>query len=1271
MRLLSRSQYWLLAIALGMLLGLQQAALSRELSIMGGRPSEGLAKVLARTGWQLGPNTQKAEALLVLSAALSEQEKRSILGEAEKILQEGKLLILSIGKNPENCKVLEELLPVNLWSASLQDLVRGPCGLLPSREGLRYGLNGIRLCSRYDLHLPYSPMEAGEQRYQFKKMHKSLQNTDWRILAKTDSEGQLPAIVEGRYKNGKVIVVGFDLNEESLLREAGTENLLSSLLSIPTGGRSPGPSTYQVPLKISIDRHQEKQLRLKIKNEGEKTEKAVLSYKVSSFDNSLLNSESVDFELPAHSQKEIQLIEKDNFQSPVNIKLVSEENNYRVIDAAILSADRNHLYAETRAIVDKNPALLLNIIGEDLRDDPQLKSFPDRETGNGLEISGSAPVYQRIYFDDSKAALKVRLSNRLHNIAPLAKVLDKNWPANPSSTGLNDGCYAHGSRGYLLKPEAYGAWSGRSARTQELELEWDSPVIFAGQEIHAQTPFRTWDRSNPKCYELFTKTSANTVNKILSVEKAEYINGRKQDLFPPVRSKTCSIKISNLDEKADLEPRPSNNQRFNCSITEWQVLGWPDEQADTSISGKLRAFLKDSSSVERKEIFSELIELPAHSQCERSLSLPAKSGFRTAVLEIEFQGNNGSTNTCSFPLLFIPRGKAKIQKNPPTALGLFCEPGFSEFLNFGIGTKEDTKGWVGADNGIWAATHGFMEEGRTRLDLPERMFSTATPFSHYSTPWRDFHNGQYFWQWAGTRLLNDCQAGRFKTGSKIHLFLSDRWNGLDAGQAFAWSEFIRFDKYLRTNKGQGLKGRSRGQICAEICNKYGDVWQKWQMNTYADQLLAIKEKLASKGFDFSVSTHGSFPLAGGELGKKFASTHKACGIDLFWELQKEDLYSSLGKRLGLLAANSDYVSGAYNEWGYNSAVLSNSHWFNASGSVESSRRQWLSTYLSGRVAADSEFHPLVEYGFYSQTGFGAKNNLSDWQNYYDTMRLCSLLRPSQAAGFGLLAAWETQERNLGPKLGAAGIGLYARQGKMQLDDMAGRIYASLVKNGLPLDFVASVANLSNWKRTNPLVLTEAFTLNNSDLQILRKLNKAGTPIIAFFEDLEKPGEAPEFFGTKIVNGVVIPLQNSREFTLKKGIRAFVPKIEKNEGARILIQISFRDFGPDKAKEILPLLNEFLPRRTCCEETGLVLNEICAFEHEFISVANQTDENRLIHLKIPLKDQNSSRDAVFKLINVLSGEQMKATQSKEELRAEVPLAACDACLLVIEKAEKSK
>ncbi len=332
-----------------------------------------------------------------------------------------------------------------------------------------------------------------------------------------------------------------------------------------------------------------------------------------------------------------------------------------------------------------------------------------------------------------------------------------------------------------------------------------------------------------------------------------------------------------------------------------------------------------------------------------------------------------------------------------------------------------------------------------------------------------------------------------------------------------------FDAYLRKTTGRGLAGRSRAQIDKEITAQYSDVWQKWQMNRYADGLLAIQRRFAERRINFTVTTHGSFPLVGGELGAKIAQTHIASGTDVFWELRNEDLYQSLGYRFGLIAANPDYESGAYNEWGWTNSTLNNPHWFGYTGANEPARRQWYATYFEGRVTSAGAFEPLTTFGFYAQGSPGPKMTDDDFKTYYRVQRLVTKIRPEKPAGLGLVVSWNEQLRHLGPQAGALGVGVYAAKGFPQIDQLAGEAYQHLIKNGVPISFFASTDSLKNWQGTNPLIVVDGATFSPSEIADLARLNRAGAPIVSIGSGLEATSDGAAFFGLTMRDGTFSPL----------------------------------------------------------------------------------------------------------------------------------------------------
>ncbi|RMD81561.1 MAG: hypothetical protein D6820_04930, partial [Lentisphaerae bacterium] len=363
--------------------------------------------------------------------------------------------------------------------------------------------------------------------------------------------------------------------------------------------------------------------------------------------------------------------------------------------------------------------------------------------------------------------------------------------------------------------------------------------------------------------------------------------------------------------------------------------------------------------------------------------------------------------------------------------------------------------------------------------------------------------------------IHNMLRGKWKNrGKKIHIIGSDRWNGISIGKTWGWGEFIAFDQYLRRKLGRGLQGRTRREIVKEISSRYGDHWQRWQLERYADHLIASQEKFREHGLSMTFETHGSFPFAGGELGRKLARTHIGVGTDLFWELRRQDLYWSLGTRFAVVAVNPDLRSGAYNQWGWVNSEL-NRYWFANSGSVEPARRQWYSTYYAGRIDLRGEFQPYHVFGFSSQGGHSTQFTRTDIRYYTRTVNLMTQLRPEQVTGHGIVVSWALQERRMGPRLGRQGFGLYPEDRWQPVDTTMGHVYHRLVKQGVPISFVTSTHALKSWQGGKPLIIVDGFNLDAWEFDHLERLNARRTPVFAIgAPDDSDHSRALQFFGLR-------------------------------------------------------------------------------------------------------------------------------------------------------------
>jgi hypothetical protein len=1072
----------------------------------------------AQIGDSAGAIPQDAEVVLCSSTALRhmrEPGKSEANSAFEACLKQGGSVIFYVPDNGESFKAIEDLLPVNVWSIETNQVRRGDTGAVaPQGSPLAAAMNtaGFHLENRYELHLPYSTREAGQQRYDWTHLGKPLLNTDWTVLLNSDTAGDLPLLVEGRCFAGKVFIFGGDLGSAELTGWSGYAGFVQALLACA----APGPaaaSSDAGSLKLSIPLDQSGEpLHVEIENPTAQSIPAVLACKVRNLTESLMNSCSQAVTVPANQTVSVTIPETAAIlETAIAPRSSDEATPIRRIEAGLCSPDRQEIAVRASGMVDQTPAVTLKIEGEDVR------KFPDKDhwsAGGSGFLSGGMPLDRYTYFCGETPQVTIHLRNALHNVAPLATATDEGWAENPMTGGLNDGCYSYNSvRGRYNGLSGY--WAGQSAATQTLQLSWPDSVTITRERLVAQTAERNWEKLNPLNYTLNAGNDLKAA-PLTAVQNASYEFGRREDLFKPAALTSCTLNITGLDPAFAFGD--VREFKANCALDEWEVYGWPSATLPPAIKGKLIVKIRDLSRGVETTALEKEVSLDPLTESSFPVSVPTLKGFGQVSVEAEFQPDSGVATHFDFPVLFIPDGRTHlISRNElgEVQAGYLCSPGFVAIDPFGTGARDDTKGWGGPDDQVWAWEHDLMEIGSRSKENVQRFLLSPVGMTHYTNPWRNFPSGRYVWDWATDHLVDRFTNGSWKGQHSIHIVLSDRWNGLNIGTEFAWADFISFDEYLKGEGKPGLKGKTRTDLSTEILTQYGDEYQKFQLNRYADKLLDSQKRLAGTGVQFTVETHGDFPLAGGDLGEKLAQTDVAVGTDLFWDKRNEDMYRTLGWRYGIVAANPDLKSGAYGQWGWINSELANPTWFSPSGEVEPSRLQWYATYWEGRVTSAGEFQPYTVYGFSYQGEFGAKNTLDDWNNLNRVQSTMIWLRPELAAGFGLVASWQLQEHRMGPLAGRLGFGLYASAGNDQVDVLTGELYQHLVKNGVPLSFVASTATLKKWNGTQPLIVGDGYDTDAWEIAELDRLNRAGTPIIAVGSSSRPDrGPAEDLFGAR-------------------------------------------------------------------------------------------------------------------------------------------------------------
>jgi hypothetical protein len=1040
-------------------------------------------------------------------------------------VRKGGRLLVTLSDDPRIVPMrLAFLLPTTAWrtQAQARDATRKTGGTTVAEGDPEMFPRGVRL--KLPLFYPLRPFDAverGEGRYErFARLipyidvtvpaghtfwTRPLINRDWRVRARANDVGRAPMLLTGRYGAGRVAVFGASVAAAGSDAQPFWADVLRWLTADDAPSSAAAPP---LPAPVWEADAARRLLRVAVHNPGTEPRTVHILARLRTWERAIVGDVERELTVPPGGQAVAEL--------PLPEPGVS---SYQAIDfrdawdvrLGVLSGDGSVLLYETCAPVDLRPPLLLSVATDNLRSLPYPFYAPGLQTptfANRMGMEVDAYAYQ----PGQTVNVGVTIANGVRNIAPLATVRDETQPANPSTMALNDEA-AHAEQGSGTDGiEACGSWTGLPNRENVLSFTFPSPVTIAAVTlVGSPDNFRFYLAHNPGAAVIEADGEAVAGAQDLD---ARFVGqcGAVSLPFSPRQATVIRVRLPWGDRA--VPSAEGERRRAAPWLGEVRIDGsaapLPGAQR-----GTLSVVLRDAMSGASTPVGRRELEVApgATLQVPLSVVLPGGSAPRFYRIEASFAGREASA-----PLMVIAPAHA-LQPlrdlKPATApdLGFIVTRGFRNVFDTGTGTAELTASWGTPDDLVWAYSRQMKQLGRNARTQANRLYVSESDMRHYSTPWRSFPDGEYFYDLAPPLLVERMKQDRRWAASPVAILShSDRWDcAPDVDALHGWQDFIGFDDYLRASGQPGLAGRTRKEIAAEIHGKYEHRWQAWHLARYVRAIHDLKEAFAREGKRLVLTAQGS-TLVPGPVEAEIAEVLRGQSDDSTWGMIEESVPLTSGRQMGVMAFNPGWAMATLLQWGFNSAVLNNPHWHNPVGTTEPSRRHLYDRAWRGIIGRDGVYRSMHTYGYNSNAGLAYTMTENDWQQWWRVQERHSLIAPEGPIGAGLVIS---TARFADPdRASFSGNGGW---GSSEADDQAravARVVRRLQEAGVSVPFSANAAVLDKWSGAAPLILLDVDLFSEAELASVRKLKARGVQLAAFTSKAggNLAGAAAELFG---------------------------------------------------------------------------------------------------------------------------------------------------------------
>ncbi len=1096
---------------------------------------QALVKACVKAGLEEGHNDKKVSAPLVLfeagesaNASLNAEEAAALI---ENLRTGGRLLYTSNPFAGRSAFWLSSVLPSTGWTTVLRPTPYtsgDPIEILGTDEKFfdRFDIKGLRVPSGFDIR-PTSAVERGQARYErYSMVHpvlrtevlagsdlwsRSLLNREWTVRARYENFMHLPLLVTGRYGAGRVAMLATNAPAlgESVQAQAFWRAVLCWLLEAEDA------TAATIPLDkptLEADFSSSSSVRVTLTNPSTEAVPVQLVLRILDQNGAILPDGEGEVQraltLPPGKPT---IVEHPLPHSLISgIELFKAEKIFQ-IRAGLLSVDGSTLFSEQR-FNSMPPPISLRVETDNLYSVPYPfhAPGPDSITRFRGRMGFTTGAYS--YMPGSILTGTAVLSYQNTNLAPLADIRDLTQPKNASVIALNDHAAGLNQPFAPDKIQGYGTWNGKSGVENVLQLTLPLPSkLVAITLIGSFGPYRSAELHNPGSAVI--EIDGHVVATVVDLDSAFAASyGKARVPFTPMVGTVVTVRLPWIGNHGS-----TSRLRSEPWLGEILLEGWPVDLAiRTSVRGQFAVDLVDALSEERLSLFAKRIELHSTDMSEQRFTIKLPNGTEPGVFRLEASfrssANPSVREAVSAPVLVInPKRTLRpfADLSPPDVFGtaLVVTNGFTMFFPLATGTSEQWGGWGHPDDLVWAYSRQ-MKEIRNFRPAANRLYATESDMRHYSTPWREFPNGDLFFPSAISGLVDHLRTlSGWKAAPVVQVTFADRWVvGPDLNSCNSWQEYVAFDSHLRETTGRRLAGLTHAEVQSSIHSNYESEWQAWQLERYVRSVRSVREAFRAAGKDMFIYSQG-FPMVAGELGRELAQTIRGMNDDFTWGMQDNSPTLTTGRNLGEVAFNPVWQITTLMPWGFVSPVFNNWQWHTPVGTTEPSRRLLYNRTWRGMIWDDGRYGAIATYGYTTNVGVPYTMTEEEYQHWWYVQERGSLLQPEAPLGVGLVIS---TQKNADP-----------RSIRFNCDDattmaeprLLMQAFRSLYEAGLSLPFAANASTLGSWTAgpNTSLIVLNLQDFSETELSSLGRQQEKGVRMAAFAQRSALVPEAAALF----------------------------------------------------------------------------------------------------------------------------------------------------------------